>query len=286
MASKKTQQAAEGLLSSLGVRGNFQDLVRKAVIQGWTADEFADALIKTKQFRKAYPGLIANGAIHTDFGRPGGASNLINAVSNYRQGYDDFQAVSRNTSGMKVNKRMFAAAIRNDISPEEFGTRLLVNQQLQRNPEMLDEFNSLLKFQGAQTLDEVGKRKFLAKAADPKLYDTYEAAFLRSSGLDIDRGDAIKVAQGIAKGSNLGQIVSEVNRIKPDIAPELRRAGISDADLAQLANGQDPRNLGATLEGIVANRRAMRSTGSAYLTQTSTGGLGLSTNPEDEAASY
>ena len=286
MASKKTQQAAEGLLSSLGVRGNFTDLVRKAVIQGWTADEFADALIKTKAFKRAYPGLIQDGAIHTDFGAPGGAANLVGAVNNYRQGYDDFQAVSRNTSGMKVNKRMFAAAIRNDISVEEWGMRNQVNLQLKRNPALLDEFNSLLEFQGGKGLDDIGKRKFLAKAADPKLYDTYEAAFLRSSGLDISRGQAMGAAQGIAKGANLGQIVSEVNRIKPDIAPELRRAGISDADLVQLANGQDPRNLGSTLEGIVANRRAMRSSGSAYLTQTSTGGLGLSTNPEDEAASY
>lgn len=290
--AKKNQNvrgAANKLLESLGVRGNLQDLVRRAVIQGWDVNEFADALIRTKSFRRAYPGLVQGGAIHVDFGGGAGAQSLITAVGNYNRGLDDFKALASRMGARDVSKRVFGLAVRNDISLDEYGARLQVEKTIQANPGLLDQFNEQLKLTGKNPLDEMGWRKFLVKAKGADYYDAYEAAFLRAQGLDLSAEQAAGVAKSIgtpgAGGTDLNQLVQEINRIKTDVAPELGRAGITDADLALLASGSDPGGKAAQLEQIVARRRALqqRSGGSSGQTS-STGGFSLFS--EDEAAAY
>ena len=45
--------------------------------------------------------------------------------------------------------------------------------------------------------------------------------------------------------------------IKDFVAPELRAAGITDADLAVLESGADPKNIQGQLQQIVRNRQAL-----------------------------
>lgn len=282
-------KSATALLNQLGIRGGLQDLVRKAIIQGWSADMFADALIHTKQFKQAFPGLVQNGGIAIDFGGGAGASSLVQAVSRYRQGFDDFQGVAKDLGMNGFNKQGFALAIKNEISLDEYAARLQVEKTVRDNQQLLGAFNEQLKLMGKKSLDEMGWKKFLAKAGSSDLYDAYEAAYLKTSGLNI----SAEQAQGIAKnigapgqpGTDLAGLVAFVNQIKPDIAPELARAGITDSDLVQLRAGVDPKNQAPLLQQLVDRRRALgQQRQNAYSSTSDSGGFSL--YQEDQAAAY
>lgn len=285
-------KAFRNLADELGLSGSFDQLVRKAVVQGWDEDQFAAALMSSKRFRRRYPGLIEwkTGLPFGDFSQKGGWAGLLEAVTNYRTGLDDAQALAERVGIKSINRRTFAALVRNDISLDEFGTRLLAIKTVRENPGLMELYNEQRKFLGMKPLDKKGMMRFAAKELGPEFYDVYQAAYLRNAGLDMSAAEANKVAGAIdsplgAPTLDLGKLVSEINRIKPDIGPELAREGIRDADLALLAAGQDPNNLAPKLEQLVAQRRVSGQVArGSSARQTDTGGIALF--PEDEALSY
>jgi hypothetical protein len=291
VASKKLRNSAENLLDDLGIKGGLQSLVRRAVLQGWDMDEFAQALIRTKKFKQAFPGLVQNGTIAIDFtgGSSAGASAVVQAVTNYRKGYDDFQEIAARVGYPgTVTKRIFGQTVRNGISPDEFASRLNLVNNVNSNPGLLDMYNEQRTFAGLKPLDEMGLLK-AAASNDPEFIDSYQAAYLRSQGLDLTAEQAAGVAKGIdsplQQNLNLSQLVQQVQRFRTDVGPELRDAGIDDAYLTLLAAGQDPDNKAGQLESIVASRRAMQQVRPAnYMQRSSSGGFGL--YAEDEARSY
>jgi hypothetical protein len=288
--AKNLKRSAGNLLDELGIKGGLQALVRRAVVQGWDMDEFAQALIRTKKFKQAFPGLVQNGTIAIDFtgGSSAGASAVVQAVTNYRKGYDDFQEIA-NRVGYPgtVSKRLFGQTIRNGISPDEFASRLNLVNNVNSNPGLLDMYNEQRTFAGLKPLDEMGLLK-AAASNDPEFIDSYQAAYLRSQGLDLTAEQAAGVAKGIdsplQQNLNLGQLVQQVRQVQRDVGPELRAAGIDDAYLTLLAAGNDPDNKAGQLESIVASRRLMQRQTGSYAQQSSTGGFSL--YPEEEAASY
>jgi hypothetical protein len=291
VANKKLKNSAGDLLDSLGIKGSFQALIRRAVTQGWDMDEFAQALIRTKKFKQSFPGLVQNGTIAIDFtgGASAGASAVIQAVTNYRKGYDDFQEIaSRIGYPGQVTKQIFGQTVRNGISPDEFSTRLNLVNNVNSNPGLLDMYNEQRKFAGLKPLDEMGLLK-AAATNDPEFIDSYQAAYLRSQGLDLTAEQAGRVAKGIdsplQQNMNLGQLVQQVRQVQRDAGPELRAIGVDDEYLTGLAAGNDPDNRAGALESIVASRRLMqRQVPGTYGRQTDTGGFAL--YPEEETASY
>jgi hypothetical protein len=289
---KGKRDAAENFLAGFGISGAFDDLVKKMVIQGWSLDEFALRLARTRQFKNAFPGLVGRkGIIHPDFvsGAAAGASALVSAVTNYNKGLDDFRATAAAVGYTgNVGPRVFGMAIRNDISPDEWGRRITIATRLRSDPGLLDMYNEQRTFAGLKPLQPGEFLKGLAKN-DPGVIDAYQAAYLRQAGLDLTAEQAGAVAQGIDSplqpNMDLGRLVQEINRIKPDIGPELRGLGVGDDKLALLASGSDPDNLAPKLEQLIAQRRSSSQVArGSGMRQSSTGGLSLF--EEDQAAAY
>jgi hypothetical protein len=284
MAKKKLKNEAEDLLLSLGVRGQLTDLVRKAIIQGWDMDEFSSHLIQTRAFRKRFPGLIdfKTGQLQVDFTGGAGfsAQNLLTAVGRYRAGYDDFQAAARRVGYGNPSRKVFALAVRSDQSIEEFTKRLSAIQSVKANPELMDSYNEQLKLAGKKPFDKKQWYRFVAGASDPEFYDVYEAARLRTAGMDFTAQEARQVAGGISSGTDITKLIAEVQRVRTDIAPELKAQGITDADIVLLGAGSDPKGIAGKLEQITNQRRARTGPGT-YAKESSTGGYSI--YPEDEA---
>lgn len=295
MAPKKKNKKgfrddAAQLLASLGVKGNLTDLVRRAMVQGWSMDEFASNLIQTKAFRNAFPGLVdwKTGQLKVDFSNGAGfsATGLLQAAGNYNRGYDDFNAVAGRLGMKDVSRRLFAQAVTHDISVDEFGQRLQIIQNLKANPNLLEQYNEQRKFMGLKPMTKGEMMKGIATKS-PNFYDPYQAAVLAGQ-LGFSAADAAAVAQGIDSGLNpnldLASIANSARQAWGDIGPEAMRAGISLADITILAAGSDPKGIATKLEGLSANRKAQRATPGTYAQQTSTGGLSI--YPEEEQASY
>ena len=290
----KIRNAAGNLLDQLGIPGNFQKLVRRAVLQGWDADEFAMALIRTRGFKQAFPGLVNKGRLHIDFGGGAGASATLQAVTNYRTGFDNFQAVANSVGyGGKITEKLYGFAVRQDVSPEEFGKRLQLINILDTNPGLLDMVNEQRTFDG---LTPYANESELLKAAatnSPDFVDHYQAAYLRSQGLELDAGAAANLARTfdspLEPNMNLGFLVAQVRAEKSKFLPELREAGITDEDLFLMATGSDPGGKSLQLQQIYSRKQLQAQTaqqheGSRQGSRSSTGGFSLF--PEDEPQSY
>jgi hypothetical protein len=260
----KLENAAENLLGSLGIPGDYQKLIRKAVIQGWSLDEFANALLRTPAFRQAFPGLVAEGGgIAVDFtnGLTAGAEALMQAVANYRSGYDDFvETASAAGFTGKLDKNTFALAIRSGTSVEEFGQRVQLVNSINSNPGLLDMVNEQRTYSGLTPFASEFDLLKAAARSDPDFVDNYQAAFLRSQGLNIDAAGANRLAMGIdsplGPQADLGQLVAEVRRVRGQIGPELDAAGFNDEYLAGLAGGLDPGNKAGQLQQILSQQQA------------------------------
>jgi hypothetical protein len=293
----KLEAAAENLLGGLGIPGDYQKLIRKAVVQGWSIDEFANALLRLPAFRQEFPGLVnEQGFLVVDFtnGLTAGADALIQAVSNYRSGYNNFvdTASAAGYTG-KLDKKTFALAIRSGTSVEEFGQRVQLVNTMNANPGLLDMVNEQRAYAGLAPL--AGEFDLLKAAAtsDPDFVDNYQAAWLRSQGLNLDAAAAQRLAMGIdsplGPQADLGQLVAEVRRVRGQIGPELDAAGFNDEYLAGLASGLDPGNKAGQLQQILSQQQA-RSQMALQRSPRSQGqrasGGGFSLFPEDQPQSY
>jgi hypothetical protein len=251
---RNTRDEIKHLLSGLGLGGDFIHLIDQAIRGNWTPTEFTEGLKNSNRFQKMFPGLVEKGGTINPFL----GNTLGQAVGAYRKLAFTYQQSARGL--FPVDDKTVGIAIAHGISPDEFAARIQAVANVKANPGLMDDFNQQLKAIGMNPVDEMGFLKFAAGAAARTFYDVYEAAQLRAAGLNISAKEAQGVAQTLGtpgQGTDIAALIAQVRQIKPDIGPELTRAGITDADLVQLESGVDPRGLAPTLQGIVANRRAL-----------------------------
>jgi hypothetical protein len=294
---QKFQNAAEGLLGGLGIPGDYQKLIRKAVVQGWSLDEFANALLRTPAFRQEFPGLVnEQGWLVVDFtnGLTAGAEALMQAVANYRSGYNNFvdTASAAGYTG-KLDKNTFALAIRSGTSVEEFGQRVQLVNTMNSNPDLLNMVNEQRTYAGLAPFSNEFDMLKAAATRSPDFIDNYQAAYLRSQGLNLDAAAGQRLAQAIdstlGSMADLGQLVAEVRRVRGQIGPELDAAGFNDEYLAGLAGGLDPQNKAGQLQQILSQQQArsqmaLQRSPRSQGQRSSSGGFSLF--PEDQPQSY
>ena len=285
-----------GLLSGLGLGGSYSLLIDRAIRQDWDAQEFLTALTKTKEFRRSFPGLLTGGRIN-DFLAGGRdsitAGNLGGAIARYKQLQESYEDVlqARGYSWFRLTRGRLRQLINGETSVDEFGQRLQVWNTLRENPELMSQFNSVLKAGGKKTLDQVGFMRFLQNPmAQRDLYDYYEATRFVNSGLFGSR-EALGLARSIGVPGEVTNVDELVRKIREDIGfvgPELERQGVDRVQLANfLANpGTDPNNIAGRYNTIVANRQNLGQQRQGGSPQQIGPGGGLVTQRERETQSY
>lgn len=255
------------------IEGNYSKLIRQAIIHDWTEQQFAQALVRTKAFRRQHPGLVKGGQIN-DFllgqeNAPLNFSNLERAVANYRTLHQSYETAGRAFGYGKLSKRQVAALINGEKSPEEFAASAQAVQQVKQNKQTLTLFNEQRKAAGLQPLDNTELFRAFA-GRDRSWVDVYEATRLRMLGNNI--GLTAQEAQAVAKAvpnvgpggastgpGNIGALVSDLRTQLADIGPELERDGISKVQLAQFLANPDEDRLGIAqrIAQLQARRRGM-----------------------------
>lgn len=296
MAAKKNpqQQAVQHLLAGLGIGGDYHMLIVQAVQNDWDTTEFLHALTTTRTFRQRFPGLIQHGRVAPFLSaNPSelSASNLGAAIRQYGQLQNAYHQVVRNLSpAYKITPQRMGALISGQISPDEFGRRAEALRTFQQNPGLRETFNEQLQAAGKKPLDQMGFFKFLANASQRSFYDVYESAYFRTQ-LGLNPQTALEAARQIggplgAPAQDLNALVSQVRSMHADIAPELQRIGVSDADLLVLASNQDPKGLAPKIQQIINQRRTLgQPTGAGQQVRTGSGG-GAALYGEQQPASY
>lgn len=272
----------------LGMRlppGLFADLLRRAVGEHWTANDFLWALSSAKQFNRMFPGIQSL----LDQGM-----SVPQAISTWRATSEAYEQSLRDAglwgfiSG-KMSKKNIGLAIQNGKDPEEMVFLVGIAQQAKRSESLRQAFNQILKNKGDQQLDKKGWFKFLLGQSDARLYNTYEGAQLLQS-LGGTEGLKIKEARKLARAfGQPGQFVdvqdaiANVDRLRRTIgSEELRGAGIDTADLLSASMIEElgyrtpklrkkAEGIMVKLEQLARNREAALAAGGAEATSSIAG---------------
>ncbi len=255
---KREQNAAaqlRAILRGYGLNPQlFDDIIHQAVQNQWTPEEFIGRIYGSREFAAAFPGIF----------NPDGSLKM--APSQYLQlayGPGGYMDIARNY-GVKLNLQKIGKLVENNVSPDEWNQRARVLQLARESDAYRREFNRVLQARGMKPLEPKDWFNLIARRSESFVEDLYEAVSLRTAGLEVTPTEAVRAARQIgepAQPVDLEQIVAQVRQVKDEIAPELRAAGITDADLAVLASGSDPRGIAPRLEQLLRNRRRLTQAG-------------------------
>ncbi len=247
-----TRGELRGILRGLGLSPDqFMPLVEQAIRGQWSVYEVEAAVYESKVFQRTFPGIFnADGSLKMT------PAEYIR-VAYGPNGYAD---IAREY-GIRVDRRLIGALIGNNKSPDEWAFEANVIREAKIREPFRQAINRTLRAMGQ---DPVGMKEwadYVARKPNARIANIYEAATLQATDdLAINARQAVAASRQIgAHGEivDLTDLVAKVRAIKDFIAPELRAAGISDADLAVLESGADPRNLRGTLDQITRNRNAL-----------------------------
>jgi hypothetical protein len=244
----------------------FDDLIDEAIREDWTMAEFEANLYLSEEFVTKFPGIFR------------GDGSLKMSPLEYRELADEFRKVGRDFD-IKVTDARIGYAISNDKSVVEFGHLAEIYKATRKSDEggFREAFNTVLRAEGHEPMSISKWFKFLAGMDNADLYDTYEAAFLRNAGLNVG-GKGTQSTSQIGKPGefiDLNALVAQIKAVKDFVAPELTAAGVSDADLAILEGGTDPKGQRQLLEQILRNRAALTPIGRPSALSTPTGQAAL-----------
>jgi hypothetical protein len=270
--NRQDTTAAElrGILRGYGLNPNlFDGIIHQAVVNQWSPEQFIAELYASDEFATAFPGIY----------NPDGSLKL--SPAEYLQlayGMGGYVDIARNY-GLKLSREHIGLLVQNNVSPDEWARRAEILQQARTTEAYRVEFNKLLQAQGHEPLGRKEWFDFIASRSQARIEDLYQAAALRMSDLELTREEALQAAREIGREQpaspvDISEIVAQARRLRDEIGPELQAAGITDADLAVLSAGSDPRGLAPKLEQILRNRRALVQAGSR------SAGTGFTSTPE------
>ena len=295
---KKVAKQLKSALQRSGIEGAYSSLIREAIINDWSEQQFVQALVRTKSFRRTYPGVVRGGNIN-DFllGQEGTGlsfSTLGQALGNYRTLWQSYETNGRAYGYGKLNKRQVAALIQGEVSPDEFVARAQGVQMVNQNEGALNILNQQRKAAGLQPL---GRRDLFSAFAsrNQSFIDAYEATRLRleGQGLGLNAKEAQQVAGSIGTAGTLtgaadiGALISDLRSQLGDIGPELEREGISRVQLAQFLANPDSDRLGISqrIAQLQQRRRSMGQYAAGQATSTGPGG-GITTGGRPGPTAY
>lgn len=247
-----------GILRAYGLNPKlFDDLIREAVENRWTPEQFIAELYSSNEFDHAFPGI---------FNKDGSLKMTPGQYMDLAYGAGGYVDIARNF-GLKLGARKIGQLVAGEVSVDEWAFKALVLQQAKATEVYRQEFNNVLESTGQDPLGKNEWFKFIAKRSEARVENLYEAVALRmDAGLELSPAEALAAAKQIgleqpAARVDIGEIIQKANQFKNVIGPELRAAGITDADLVVLQSGRDPKGIRGRLEQILANREALISSG-------------------------
>lgn len=270
------RQRFRNLLNQVGIAGNYGPLIRRAIIEDWGTERFVQALVRTKPFKRQYPGLVIKGQVNPALvGQVRGgitASNIAEAVGAYDTIWNSYNEQAKLLGLPRVNRSQIGTLIRGGTSPAEFGQRAFALHQVTANQQALDAFNEQRKLAGLRAYTRDDFARAIANR-DQSFTDIYEATRLQLGGVGFTSEQAREIAQGspnvrldssgqvISGTLDVGALLSDLRNRIADIGPELEREGITSVELAKfLSNpGDDPTGIARRIQQLEQRRRNQTS---------------------------
>jgi transglycosylase-like protein with SLT domain len=244
----------EAILRGFGLNpSQFSSIIDQAIRNNWSIDEFTAMVYQSKSFHAAFPGIFRSDG------------SLKMSPLEYRQVADSYRKIA-GYYGIKMSTERVGLLFANNKSPDEFADEALVYKSVVLGEDLglRNSFNQVLRANGVKPMEIKDWYTFLLRKPHGYLLDLYEAASLKDAGLMLPGKTALETARQVGEAgvlTDLPKLVQQIRQVKDFVTPELTAAGITDADLAILESGKDPRSQATLLQSILASRQALAGVG-------------------------
>jgi hypothetical protein len=207
------------------------------------------------EFAAAFPGIFApDGSLKVS---PGEYLQLA-------YGFNGYVDIARNF-GLKLGPRQIGLLIEGNTSPDEWAFRAMVLKDAKANEVHRTNYNTIISAMGGEPVSKGEWFHYFAGRSTAKVENLFEAASLYAApGLEISAPEAVGAAKAIGATSpgaqvDVEQLIQAAQQNRDIVGPELAAVGITDADLAVLAAGSDPKGIRPLFEQILRNRNLLTS---------------------------
>lgn len=247
-----TRGELRGILRGLGLSPDqFMPLITQAIQGQWSQYEVEAAIYDSNIFKRTFPGI---------FNKDGSLKMSPAEYVRVAYGPGGYADIAREF-GLKVDRRLIGTLIGNNKSPDEWAFEANVIREARAREPFRRAINRTLKAMGQEGVNEREWAEYVAGKPNARIENIYEAAYLQAEpDLAINAKQAIGAARSIGAHGEIVDVkalVQKIRETKEFIEPELRSAGITDADLAVLESGADPKAIRGTLEQLLRNRSAL-----------------------------
>jgi hypothetical protein len=272
--------------------GNIHNLIKNASNGLWSTDRFIAALAKTKEFHKAFPGIMnKNGTLRMNPSQYIADRATITTAAN---------AAGVNLSGKQLDQMMV-----NRVDPSIAQQRFQVEASYTKNAGTFDAFNAELKAAGHKPMNKAAVTKFIMGQGSPAFYNLYQDWQTRVSAqaagfqiatpeknhkgkiigwkttandLELSRKQEIAIAGSAGGPSGTAPDLTKAAQMFRDVLPEARMAAmdISKNDIIQyLYGGPQQATIQAKIDQFGKNLQAESNDTGVSVAPTNFGQRGL-----------
>lgn len=245
-----------GILRGYGINPKlFNDLIHQAIINQWSPAEFTAQLYGSDEFASVFPGIFA---------RDGSLKVTPSQYLQMAYGFNGYVEIGKNF-GVHLTPEKIGLLFEGNTSPTEWAFRAMALQDAKANEVHRANYNAIITQMGHAPLSKDDWYNYFAGKSDVKIENVFEAASLYAApGLDVTAKEAVAASKAIGAQNpravlDIAKVIAAAQANKDIVGPELQAAGITDADLAVLAAGSDPKGIATMLDQIVRNRNLLTS---------------------------
>lgn len=257
MAQKMTLQEIRNMLrdtlKGLGLRPvQFNNLIDKAVRNGWAPEQFESAVYQSPAFKQAFPGIFR------------GDGSLRMSPQEYRSVADSYKEIAQRYGLYgELGKGRIGNLIKGNVSPQELSDRFSAVQRMKQYAPAFDAFKQLVGNQTGKKLTNENIYEFVMGKSPSEFYDIWEAASVGaaagSAGVNISAAEMRSIATRLpgiqteeSMYSGFQELASKIKTLMP--MSQLANMGVNKGDLIELQfGGPKAADIASRVDQIIRN---------------------------------
>lgn len=241
------------VLKGLGLRPvQFNNLIDKAVRNGWQPEQFESAVYQSPAFKQAFPGIFR------------GDGSLRMSPAEYRSVTDSYKEIAQRYGLYgELGKGRLGNLIKGNVSPQELADRFSAVQRMKQYAPAFESFQKLVADNTGKKMTQENVYEFVMGKSPAEFYDLWEAASVGaaagSAGVNLSAAEMRSIATRVpgiqteeSMYSGFQELASKIKTLMP--MSQLANMGVNKGDLIELQfGGPKAADIASRVDQIIRN---------------------------------
>lgn len=241
------------MLQGLGLRPvQFNNLIDKAVRNGWQPEQFESAVYQSPAFKQAFPGIFR------------GDGSLRMSPGEYRAVTDSYKEIAQRYGLYgELGKGRLGNLIKGNVSPQELSDRFSAVQRMKQYAPAFESFQKLVAGSTGNKMTQENVYEFVMGKSPSEFYDLWEAASVGAAaggaGVNLSAAEMRSIATRVpgiqteeSMYSGFQELASKIKTLMP--MSQLANMGVNKGDLIELQfGGPKAADIASRVDQIIRN---------------------------------